>query len=64
MSVSLTETSGWMKKLVNEVKMIQKSIFPKRYYKYNRVNGNLSVLSKPDGSVKQEFKVTDILFVK
>ena len=56
LEVTLTETKGWMKKLVNEVKMIQSSIFPLRYYKYRRDTGELQVYNKPNGSMKQEFK--------
>ena len=53
--VTLTETSGYLKKLVNEVSMMQKSLFPERYYVYRRDTGELKILNKSNGSVKHTF---------
>ena len=64
LTVTLTETRGWLKKLVNEVKMIQRSIFPLRFYKYRRDTGHLYIYNKPNGSLKHEFKAQDIEYVK
>ena len=49
MSVSLTETKGWLKKLVYEVKTDQPNLFPLRYYVYRRDIGTLTVFNKPNG---------------
>ena len=39
LTVTLTETKGWLRKLVQEVKLMQSSIFPMRYYKQRRDTG-------------------------
>ena len=62
--VTLTETSGYLKKLVNEVSMMQKSLFPERYYVYCRDTGELKILSKPNGTVKHSFQANEITYVR
>ena len=52
LEVTLSETKGYLKKLVQEVKMIQKSIFPTRYYVYRRDSGILQVYDNPEGIPK------------
>ena len=62
--VTLTETSGYLKKLVNEVSMMQKSLFPQRYYVYRRDTGELRILNKPHGTVKHTFQANEITYVR
>ena len=51
LKVTLYETSGFLRKMVKEVKMLQKSTFPIRYYVYRRDIGELRILNKPNGPV-------------
>ena len=60
LEVTLTETKGFLKKLVQEVKMIQKSIFPLRYYVYRRDSGTLHIYDKPDGRLKHEYHASSL----
>jgi hypothetical protein len=47
--VTLSSTEGYLKKLVNEVSVMQKSLFPERYFIYKRDIGELKILTKPGG---------------
>ena len=40
--------------------MIQKSIFPTRYYVYKRDTGNFQVYDKPDGTLKQTYYASQL----
>ena len=62
--VTQTETQGWLKKLVKEVKMIQKSIFPLRYYKYRRDIGTLEIYDKQNGTLKHMITENEIKSVQ
>ena len=53
--VTLTETSGYLKKLVNEVSVMQKSLFPERYFIYRRDTGELKIFTKPGGQEKHTY---------
>ena len=64
LQVTLHETSGYLKKLVNEVNMFQSSLFPCRYYSFNRGSGVLNVMNKPGGTVKHTFMPEDIQYVR
>ena len=44
--------------------MIQKSIFPTRYYVYRRDTGTLKIYDKPDGSLKHEFLSSELVKVE
>ena len=52
LQISEKKTSGWLKKLVQEVKFIQESIFPRRYFNYCRETGTLQIYEKRDGALK------------
>ena len=52
LKVTLTKTGGYLKKLVNEVTMIQRTMFPVRFYSFDRVTGELKISNKPGGTVK------------
>ena len=62
--MTLKETTGWLKKLVNTVNMFQQSLFPSRYYVYRRDTGALTILNKPGGTVKHTFLADEITYVK
>ena len=64
MKVTLTQTGGYLKKLVNEVTMVQRSLFPIRYYMLDRVTGELQISNKPGGTVKHRFSSEEITYVK
>ena len=64
LKVSLTQTEGYLKKLVNEVSRGQFSIFPLRYYMFDRISGELSISNKPDAAVKHRFTLEEIKCVK
>ena len=61
--VTLNETSGWLRKLVSQVNTLQKTIFPERYYVYRRDIGELTILNKPNGTVKHQFQAHEITYV-
>ena len=52
LKVTLNETAGWLRKLVSQVNMLQNTLFPSRYYVYRRDTGVLTILNKPNGTVK------------
>ena len=57
-------TQGMMRKLVNKVKMFQKSIFPASYYIYHRDSGNLKIYSEDRKKLKHLIVSSEILSVK
>ena len=64
LQVSLASTEGYLKKLVNEVSRGQFSIFPLRYYMFNRVSGEFTISNKPDAAIKHRFSLEEIKCVK
>ena len=44
--------------------MIQKSIFPLRYYVYRRDSGTLHIYDKPDGKLKHEYHSSQLMKVE
>ena len=64
LTVTLSETKGYLKKLVQEVKTIQKSLFPQRYYVYRRDSGILQVYDKPEGIPKHTYYAKQLKMVE
>ena len=62
--VTLKQTEGYLKKLVNEVSVMQKSLFPERYFVYRRDTGELKILTKPGGDEKHCYKAREIKYVR
>ena len=62
--VTLKQTEGYLKKLVNEVSVMQKSLFPERYFVYRRDTGELKILTKPGGDEKHCYKASEIKYVR
>ena len=44
--------------------MVQRSLFPVRYYMLDRVSGELQISAKPGGTVKHKYSSDEITYVK
>ena len=44
--------------------MIQRTLFPVRYYAFDRVTGELQISNKPNGTIKHRYASHEITYVK
>ena len=61
--VTLRKTKGWVKKMAQEVKLLQPNMFILWYFVFDRETGNLSIFSKKDGSLRQTISAEELEYV-
>ena len=63
-SATNDKVEGTMRKTVQQKKYFQKTCFPLRFFVCDKIKRKLSIFDKPNGALKQEIKIEQIVKVE